>query len=112
MGKDLVLLAVGASHDVVFNPLVHTVPLGYLSGFLYCLVLSRVAHCMVIVDQGHNRSFLSLVGSSIVLAVDSIKRPGDRTLMPWLSPFPWSTPGGQERASGTALAFPSMGLIS
>jgi hypothetical protein len=55
-----ILLASGASLDVVCDPLAHPWPLLVLFGFADCFVSSGVSCCSVVVDQGHDGSFLFL----------------------------------------------------
>jgi hypothetical protein len=56
MGLDLVLLAGGASLDVVRNPLVHLWPLVEFSDFLECFISSGVSGSGVIVEFLQNVS--------------------------------------------------------
>ena len=58
MGEDLVLLTCGASLDVVCDPVVHPYPFCMSFGFANGFVSAGVSRCGVIVDEGHNESFL------------------------------------------------------
>ena len=58
MGKDFVLLACGASLDIVRNPVVHSYPLCVSFGFTDGFVPAGVSCRGVVMDEGHNESFL------------------------------------------------------
>ena len=60
MGENFVLLARGASLDVVRNPVVHSYPFCVGFGFADGFVPAGVSHCGVVVDEGHNESFLCI----------------------------------------------------
>ena len=56
--------------------------------------------------------FISVVIRSFGVTVEISKFSGGITVCAWLSFFPWSTPGGHDRASGGILSFPSICRIS
>jgi len=53
VGEDLILLAGGASLDIVCDPAVHSIPWGMLFCLADGLVPSGVSHGVVIMNQGH-----------------------------------------------------------
>ena len=108
VGEDLVLLTCGASFDVVRNPVVHPytfcVSLGFADGF----VPAGMSRCRVVVDEGHDESFLCVGRWGFFQSGRGYEFFGGMTAMPWLSSFPWSTPGGLNRASAGMFSLPGM----
>jgi hypothetical protein len=62
MGEDLVLLAGRAALNVLGDPMVYPWPREVVFGLSDCLISAWVPHCRVVMDQGHQVTFLCLEG--------------------------------------------------